>query len=86
MSTTPRLNLHTVPLMLNVKQGNSEYELLKSCGMTRQGNEPSRGGVEDTKLKAKDTKKIRGQGQGPRTQVHLYSKTKKGLQNFFQAK
>ena len=39
----------------------------------------SRGGVEDTRLeaKAKDTKKIRGQGQGPRTQAQVLSKKKK---------
>ena len=40
MSTTPRLNLHAVPLMLNVKQGSCEYQFLKSFGMARQGNEP----------------------------------------------
>ena len=41
-----------------------------------------RGGVEDTRLeaKAKDTKKFRG--QGPRTQMQVFSK-KKGLRNFF---
>ena len=48
-----------------------------------------RGGVEDTRLdtktKAKDTKKFRGQGQGPRTQAQVFSK-KKGIQKFFQAK
>ena len=41
MSTTPRLNLYTVPLMLNVKQGNCEYQFLKSFGMARQRNEPT---------------------------------------------
>ena len=41
LSTTPWLNLHSVPLMLNVKQGSCEYQFLKSFGMTRQGNEPS---------------------------------------------
>ena len=40
MSTTPRLNFHTVPLMLNVKQGSCEYQFLKSFAMARQGNEP----------------------------------------------
>ena len=40
MSTTLRLNLHTVPLMLSVKQVSCEYQFLKSFGMTRQGNEP----------------------------------------------
>ena len=39
-STTPRLNLHTVPLMMNVKQRSCEYQFLKSFGMARQGNEP----------------------------------------------
>ena len=39
-STTPSLNLHTVPLMLNVKQESCEYQFLKSSGMTRQGNKP----------------------------------------------
>ena len=34
------LNLHMVPLMLNVKQGSCEYQFLKSFGMARQGNEP----------------------------------------------
>ena len=42
----------------------------------------TRGGVEDTRLEAKDTKKIRGQGQGqtlsrPRTQAQVLSKKKK---------
>ena len=39
----------------------------------------NRGGVEDTRLeaKAKDTKKIRGQGQGPRTQMLVFSSEKK---------
>ena len=46
-----------------------------------------RGGVEDTRLEAKDTKKFRGQcpfgqGQGPRKQTQVFSK-KKGLQKFF---
>ena len=48
----------------------------------------SRGGVEDTRLeaKAKDTKKFRGQDQGPRTQAQVFSKKiKKGLQKTFQA-
>ena len=40
MSTTPMLNLYTGPLMLNVKQGSSEYQFLKSFVMARQGNEP----------------------------------------------
>ena len=40
MSTTPMLNLHMVPLMLNVKQGSCEYQFFKSFGMARQGNEP----------------------------------------------
>ena len=41
MSTTPRLNLHTVPLMLNVKQGCCEYQFLKSYDMAdRQGSKP----------------------------------------------
>ena len=57
----------------------------------------ARGGVEDTRLeaKAKDTKKIRGQGQGqpfrgqtlsrpgPRTQALVLSK-KKSSQKFFK--
>ena len=60
----------------------------------------NRGGVEDTRLeatrleaKAKDTKKIRGQGQGqpfrgqtlsrPRTQAQVLSKKKKGLHKNF---
>ena len=46
-----------------------------------------RGGVEDTRLKAKDTKKFRGQGQTlsrPRTHAQGFSK-KKGLQKFFSS-
>ena len=39
-STTPALNLHTVPLMLNVKQGSCEYQFFKFFGMAQQGNEP----------------------------------------------
>ena len=49
----------------------------------------TRGGVEDTRLKAKDTKNFEAKaknrpsrGQGPRTQTQVFSK-KKGLQNFF---
>ena len=38
-STTLRLNLHTVPLMLNVKQASCEYQFLKSFVMARQGTE-----------------------------------------------
>ena len=40
----------------------------------------------DTRLeaKAKDTKKFRGQGQGPRTQTQVFSK-KKVFKIFFQA-
>ena len=52
----------------------------------------TRGGVEDTRLEAKDTKKIRGQGQPfrgqnlsrPRTQAQAFFK-KKVFKNFFQA-
>ena len=47
----------------------------------------TRGGVEDTRLKAKDTKKFQGQGQTlsrPRTQTQEFSK-KKVFKNFFQA-
>ena len=40
MSNTPMLNLQTVSLMLNVKQGSCEYQFLKSFGIARQGNEP----------------------------------------------
>ena len=32
-----------------------------------------KGGVDDTRLEAKDAKKIRGQGQGPRTQMQVFS-------------
>ena len=41
----------------------------------------NRGGVEDTRLEAKDTKKIRG--QGPRTQAQVLSKKKKVLHKNF---
>ena len=49
-----------------------------------------KGGVEDTRLEAKDTKKIRGQGQGqtlsrPRTQAQVLSKKKKGLYKNFSS-
>ena len=40
----------------------------------------TRGGVKNTRLEAKDTKKFRG--QGPRTQTQVFSK-KKGLKTFF---
>ena len=54
-----------------------------------------RGGVEDTKLEAKDTKKSQAKakdsasenrpsrGQGPRLPAQVFSKIKKGLQNNF---
>ena len=43
-----------------------------------------RGGVEDTRLEVKDTKKIRG--QGPRTQAQVLSKEKKKVfTKIFQA-
>ena len=49
----------------------------------------TRGGVEDTRLKAKDTKNFEAKaknrpsrGQGPRTQTQVFSK-KQGLQKFF---
>ena len=50
----------------------------------------NRGGVEDTRLeaKAKDTKKIRGQGQEcsrPRTQAQVLSKKKKVFTKILQA-
>ena len=57
----------------------------------RNNSMKTRGGVEDTRLKAKDTKDFEAKaknrssrGQGPRTQTQVFSK-KKGLQNFFQA-
>ena len=59
----------------------------------------NRGGVEDTRLEAKDTKKSkvktkdspsedrpsRGQGQGPSTQAQVLSKKKDVFKKFFQA-
>ena len=47
----------------------------------------NRDGVEDTRLEtnAKETKKVRGQGQEPSTQAHVFSKKKKVFKNFFQA-
>ena len=39
MSTTPRLNLHTISLTRYVKQGSCKYQFLKSFGTARQGNE-----------------------------------------------
>jgi len=36
-STDYRLVLHTIPLMLNVKQGSCEYQLF-SLGLTRRGD------------------------------------------------
>ena len=77
--------------------------------VTREGCQPSqvvanlrdwllhrlifRGGVEDTRLEAKDTKKIQGQGQPfrgqtlsrPRTQAQVLSKKKKIFTKIFQA-
>ena len=51
------------------------------------GSDAGRGGVEDTRLEAKDTKKIRGKGQGPRTQsasaLQKKKKKKKGLHKNF---
>ena len=49
----------------------------------------SRGGVEDIKLKAKDTKKIRGQGQEclrlrPRTQAQVFCKKKRCSKKIFR--
>ena len=43
---------------------------------------PIRGGVEDTRLEAKDRL---SRGQGPRTQTQVFSKKKKVFKNFFQA-
>ena len=40
----------------------------------------SRGGVEDTRLEAKDRS---SRGQGPRTQAQVFSKKEKVFQNFF---
>ena len=51
------------------------------------GSDAGRGGVEDTRLEAKDTKKIRGQGQGPRTQsasALQKKKKKRSSQKFFR--
>ena len=46
----------------------------------------SRGGVEDTRLKAKAKDRAsRGQDQGPRTQTQVFSKKKKVFKIFFQA-
>ena len=39
----------------------------------------NRGGVEDTRLKAKDTKKIRGKGQGQLFRGQTLSRPRKGL-------
>ena len=46
-----------------------------------------RGEVEATRLeaKAKNTKKFRGQSQGPRTQPQVFSKKKKVFKIFFRA-
>ena len=41
-----------------------------------------RGGDEDIRLEAKD-RPSRGQGQGPRTQMQVFSTKKKGLEKFF---
>ena len=52
----------------------------------------TRGGVEDTRLKAKDTKNFEAKaknrpsrGQGPRTQTQVFSKKKKVFKIFFEA-
>ena len=77
--------------------GNASQRLL----FKRYFNKPAnKGGIEDTRLKAKDTKKSeakdspfedrpsRGQGHEclrPRTQAQVFSKIKKVFKNFFQA-
>ena len=56
------------------------FALMHYFTMTKKfPNIHTRGGVEDTRLetKAKDTKKIRGQGQRPRTQMQVFSKGKR---------
>ena len=39
----------------------------------------SKGRVEDTTLDAKDTKKVRGQGQGPTFRKHTISSRRAGM-------
>ena len=56
----------------------------KVCGLVKvhkKGNLLSRGGVEDTRLeaKAKDTKKIRGQGQGQPFRGQTLSRPRTGM-------
>ena len=49
--------------------------------LTKSGNLATRGGVEDTRLeaKAKDTKKIRGQGQGQPFRGQTLSRPRTGM-------
>ena len=58
----------------------------------RNNSVKTRGGVEDTRLKAKDTKNFEAKaknrpfrGQKPRTQTQVFSKKKKVFKIFFQA-
>ena len=76
MLTSPRLNLHTVSLMLNVKQGSCEYQFLKSFGMVRQGNEPR---STDCKEDARTTTpSLLNQAlQNPQAAMHKYRLIKK---------
>ena len=68
------------------------YKLVNLKILYRLKKLTSRGGVEDTRLEAKDTKKIRGQGQPfrgqtlsrPRTQAQVLSKKKRSSQKFFR--
>ena len=41
--------------------------------------EINRGGFEDTAFEAKDSKKIRGQGQGPTFRGQTFSRTRTGM-------
>ena len=62
------------------KQALSEtYRKVGFCASKPQAKRFNRGGVEDTRLEAKDTKKIRGQGQGQPFRGQTLSRPRTGM-------
>ena len=59
--------------------GNSSKTIKHKLQVKRNRNIKTRGGVEDTRLKAKDTKKIRGQGQGQSFRGQTLSRPRTGM-------
>ena len=79
MASSPTFKM-VLPSLLQVQGPNRKWALSFPSTQRRISNELiSRGGVEDTRLEAKDTKKIRGQGQGQPFRGQTLSRPRTGM-------